>query len=215
MSTVTCTGIFSWPAPERRSDRYGLILISDTNYDGDASSPFELDGAAIQALSGQTCNIKVTVLETRKSGHLGDLFRSIYPTKPEVGEVINLGIGGLFAEWVDTFFCFGLKPADGRPDDWFDPKKLYRLHDQTVKVEIVPVQVKDEPDTDWPDVTEMVDAIEAAVPALAEGQRNCTGSDTTNIHDINDINDTKTIFFEPLKLCRAVLAQIEKARGAL
>jgi hypothetical protein len=74
------------------------------------------------------------VTETRESGHIGDLFHGFAPSMPDVGEVVDLGVGILDAErveWCDDPTIV-LKPGDGREHFWYDPRKLYRLHDQTV-----------------------------------------------------------------------------------
>jgi hypothetical protein len=56
-----------------------------------------------------------------------------------VGEEITLGSGTLFTETdPDTGLptAVGLAPDDGRDEDWFDPRALYRCHDQTVRLEL-------------------------------------------------------------------------------
>jgi hypothetical protein len=141
-------GIFTWPRMERVTDRYGAIAITDKAYEDRMTGPAaEFKGAAVQSdlplLVGKRCRIVATVLETRDSNHIGDIFRGIGPSRPNVGEVIDLGEGEFFIEpdqdWAVGGVTFGLKPDDGRPNDWFDPRKLYRLHDQTVALEITPV----------------------------------------------------------------------------
>lgn len=130
-NTITGTGIFSWDGRERRSDRYGVFALDKTDDAGWSANP--------QAFDTERCHITVEVLETRESGHIGDLFRGIFPERPEVGEVIDLGTGTLFVErydWACGGFGVGLRPADDRDSDWFDPRSLYRLHDQTVRVTI-------------------------------------------------------------------------------
>ena len=87
--------------------------------------------------------VVATVKATRKSEHIGDFFRGIYPITPDVGEVVELGaIVDVTFEQDDTGQYFGqvtMTPWDGREVDWIDPRKLYRLHSQTVEVSIEPV----------------------------------------------------------------------------
>jgi hypothetical protein len=87
------------------------------------------------------------VVESRPSGHAGDLFRKILPPEQPtpVGTVIDLGEGELFV-WHENDDGFptggihiGLRPDDGRKTDWFDPNLLYRLHDQTLEIFIEPI----------------------------------------------------------------------------
>lgn len=146
MSTtiITGTGIFTWDGRERRSDRYGVFALDKTDYNETARARdvgWTITRAELADLTGLQASIKVEVLETRQSGHIGDFFRGIFPETPDVGEVIDLGTGELFADfdrmdWAVGGFGIGLKPADGRENDWFDPRKLYRLHDQTVRVTV-------------------------------------------------------------------------------
>jgi hypothetical protein len=133
---ASCTGIFTWDGIERRSDRYGAVNISATDFDSTArvERKFDIDG--LRQLVGKRVSIKARVLAVRDSGHLGDLFRGIFPSRPDVGEVIDLGQGTLALEacsW-DEFPAIALKPPDGRQHDWYAPHKLYRLHDQTVEL---------------------------------------------------------------------------------
>jgi len=74
------------------------------------------------------------VKETRPSGHVGDFFRGLQPSTPKIGERIELGTGTIFYDDHETI---GLRPDDGRDRDWLDPRKLYRLHDQTVELYFV------------------------------------------------------------------------------
>lgn len=118
------TGVLNWPANERRSDRYGLIgLLPDV-----ASSEFlKLD---IGAIAGRRGKLIAQVVEARQSTHIGDLFRAIFPSTPDVGEEIELGEGILFSH--GTYV--GVYPRDTTQGDWMDPRKLYRAHEQTVRL---------------------------------------------------------------------------------
>jgi hypothetical protein len=131
------TGILTWDGAERRSNRYGMVILSPGNYNDDAKVTASLDAEVLSRLAGCRVRLEVEVIETRESGHLGDLFLGIHPTTPDVGECIDLGVG-IFqttpCDWTPTKQSFGLKPGDGRAELWLDPRSLYRLHDQTVKV---------------------------------------------------------------------------------
>ena len=135
-TAMKAVGILSWPAVERRSDRYGMIGLSSANYHGTATSSVELNLHELAKWTGFKVHIIARVIEARESGHVGDLFRQIFPSIPKVGEVVDLGSGFLIVGGQqEDMRVFGLRPEDGRKTDWFDPKKLYRLHDQTVELE--------------------------------------------------------------------------------
>ena len=125
------TGILNWPRTERVNDRYGIVALwpRDDEY-GEAPLPM-----APKPLDGFRGQLIVKVLEARKSRHIGDVFRGIYPVTPEVGEEIVLGEGIVFYQMEGDGRTFiGLKPEDGRTNDWLDPKKLYRAHAQYVEL---------------------------------------------------------------------------------
>jgi hypothetical protein len=130
-------GVFGWPASERRSNRYGAIHLSDRPYEKPAVTKVEIDRPALYALNGLRVRTMCKVVETRTSGHVGDLFLGIYPSTPEVGEEVDLGAGLLtvrpsYDEWPDFVFL----PKEPRPELWLDPRKLYRLHDFTPMAEL-------------------------------------------------------------------------------
>lgn len=131
---VTGVGIFSWEGLERRSGRYGFVALWSSNYFETDHCKVELDVKAVIALEGKRVKMTAEVVETRKSGHIGDRFYKIQPETPEVGEVIELGVGTLQLKWFNDVLTMALEPSDGRDELWFDPRKLYRLHDQTVKL---------------------------------------------------------------------------------
>lgn len=120
--------MLSWPPPERRSDRYGLVGLSKNPMEDFA----KLTGKIPVKQHGR---LVAVVLETRDSHHIGDLFRGIFPSTPNVGDRISLGEGTLFTEE----HCVGLKPDDGRYNDWLNPYNLYRAHDQTVRLIFKPL----------------------------------------------------------------------------
>jgi hypothetical protein len=132
-------GVFTWDGAERRSDRYGAFNLCAEPYDDKVVTEITYDKALAKELEDKRVRILVKVVETRKSGHLGDFFLGIRPSTPEVGEEVDLGVG-LFhtepCEWdkkvTSTLLMPGNPPT--REAFWFDPNKLYRLHDQTVDV---------------------------------------------------------------------------------
>jgi len=76
------------------------------------------------------------VVESRDSGHLGDRALGLVPCRPAVGETVVIGVGRLALKPSDTPLGvdFVLAPEDGRPLFWLDPRRLFRLHDQTVEL---------------------------------------------------------------------------------
>jgi len=124
------TGILNWPRKERVHDRYGLVALWPR--DDEMGAPIPMD---IHPLDGVRGQLIAKVLEAKESTHIGDLFREIYPVTPEVGEEIVLGEGVVFYEAHEDGEVFiGLKPDDGRANDWLDPKMLYRAHAQYVEL---------------------------------------------------------------------------------
>jgi hypothetical protein len=75
---------------------------------------------------------------SRRNPCVGDLYHNIAPSQPRTGEVIELGVGRLFVEvhragaFTPELVTYGIQPADDRETLWFDPRRLYRLHNQTV-----------------------------------------------------------------------------------
>lgn len=132
-------GIVSWGRFERIEKRYGYIVLRSKPY-GDAvveSVTSDIDESLLQSFQGARVKIMCRVIESRKSGHCGDMFLGIFPTQPSVGDVIELGIGMLCTlpgKGCAGEVQFGLAPYDARRELWIDPHLLYRLHDQTVEV---------------------------------------------------------------------------------
>ena len=129
------TGILTWNGFERRSDRYGTVFLMA---DGETSmtdtvTPL-LDQAIVKALDGLDGWLFAEVVEARQSTHIGDIFRGIFPSTPAVDDVIVLGQGTLFSAIIGDMLSVGLRPADGRNDDWLNPRTLYRAHEQLVRL---------------------------------------------------------------------------------
>lgn len=125
------TGKLSWPRTERVSDRYGRIRMF-----GPRDEVLEKTGSAlaeeVRVLNEQRVRLGAVVVATRQSGHIGDLFRGIRPTTPEVGEEIIFGEGEFIIDADEYGRIYGIKPDEPRESDHMDPKKLYRAHDQDV-----------------------------------------------------------------------------------
>lgn len=129
-------GILTWGGEERRGDRYGSIVLMGQNYNQDSEVKPYVNAEAVSQLDTKRVRLTAKVMETRQSGHIGDLFLGLSPSTPEVGEVIELGVGVLNvgAAWEPGLTKFVLEPEDGREHFWIDPRLLYRLHDQTVEL---------------------------------------------------------------------------------
>lgn len=128
-------GIFGWGGLDRQTRRYGGVQLEGQDYEQNATSEVEVNQEAILSLQGRV-RLYGKVIESRVSGHVGDKFIKVKPTQPEVGEIVELGVGHLGLEpcAYSSIPCILLKPEDGRREFWMDPHKLYRLHDQTVEL---------------------------------------------------------------------------------
>lgn len=119
-------GELTWPSAERVSDRYGAVCFS---------YPGWMDLPLAEKADGQRGTLKAKVLESRVSGHIGDLFRGVYPTQPAVGEVVILGTGTFRVapnQWGGhVLMC---EPDEPRDQDWYNIHSLYRCHEQTVEL---------------------------------------------------------------------------------
>jgi hypothetical protein len=122
-------GVLNWHRFERQTDRYGSVHL-----DGHTDESVSMAAAPV----GTRGDLVATILKTRHSGHIGDLFRGIGPSTPTVGEEITLGTGTLFVETSDSLDSIGVKPDDDREYDWLNPEALYRCHNQTVRLELRP-----------------------------------------------------------------------------
>lgn len=126
------SGVLLWSKHERRTTRYGSVSLW-------TSAGFEREAIPFpNAPVGQHGILVVTVLETRQSDHIGDLDLGITPRTPAVGEEIVLGDGVLFIDTnPDTGVpSIGLHPSDGRDTEWLNPRALYAVHSQTVRLEL-------------------------------------------------------------------------------
>jgi hypothetical protein len=121
------TGVLTWNRRERVTDRYGTVRLGS---EPDAESTVALNNSN----AGSRGTLFARILETRKSTHIGDCFRNLFPTTPTVGDRIKLGYGQLFFEEEDDVQSVGVCPPDGRHSDWLEPKALYTCHHQTVEL---------------------------------------------------------------------------------
>jgi hypothetical protein len=116
------TGVLDWDREERISDRYGSVMLIDRPQS--SRKPLSLR----RSNEGKHGQLLAVVREVHESAHIGDLFHEVYPSKPNVGDIILLGEGTLFfvADRV------GLLPDDNRSNLWLDIHELYRVHSQNV-----------------------------------------------------------------------------------
>ena len=123
-------GELNWPKGERVTDRYGCVSL---NKGGGQDSEEEITDIKMDVgkFIGKKGTLTAKVISTRDSYHIGDLFRGLVPSKPEVDDGLTLGIGVLF---IGEYNSVGLEPEDGRESDWLDPEVLYQLHCQTVEL---------------------------------------------------------------------------------
>jgi hypothetical protein len=145
-------GQLTWPRGERISDRYGCVGLMEAHDGFEASqtaAPIDIRAAA-EPLVDRVGTLRVKVLESRRSHHIGDFFRGLFP--PEVplpaGATVTLGTGRLFTGRVDDMVTVGLEPVEGikrgwvddqgSGSDWLDPKALYSVHDLTVELRFAP-----------------------------------------------------------------------------
>ncbi len=134
-------GSLSWHPTERRTDRYGTVALLSKDSQGKEIVPdAHLLPGNITMFAGMKGRLVCVVLAHRESMHIGDLFRDIRPSTPDVGEEIILGEGKLFYQKPtdQPIAALGLEPEDGRFNDWLDPHKLYRAHEQTVELYFEP-----------------------------------------------------------------------------
>ncbi len=122
-------GIFMWGPRERQTQRYGVFYLTARTYDDKVSSNLDFP----RALEGRRVRVYAVVTESRNSGHAGDRAIGVYPSRPEVGERVEIGVGRLGeSRRAEGEVAVVLQPADGRAHFWCDPRPWYRLHDQTV-----------------------------------------------------------------------------------
>ena len=117
-------GVLTWNSFERRSDRYGSVFLLEDGTEAQAEMFFPKGKGRLVAL----------VIEPRKSEHIGDIARGIYPVMPKVGDRLILGEGEAFSEITEGIKRIGVDPGDGRHSDWLDPRALYNCHESLVQL---------------------------------------------------------------------------------
>jgi hypothetical protein len=122
--TLIGRGVLTWGKLERISDRYGTVRLLQDGTEAAAELKIPSGHGTLVAL----------VVEARASDHIGDLFRGIYPITPTTGDRLELGTGDVFAEKVEGALSIGVKPDDGRKNDWLKPELLYRCHNSLVEL---------------------------------------------------------------------------------
>ncbi len=138
---LIATGVLGWSKYERQSKEYGFIGIEKDGYNkAKCEKPF-FDETTIKSLVGQRVRLIAVVTETRDSEHVGDMFLffpgtedHVKPTRPNVGDKIEIGVGVLQIKRDDQFenTMFGVDSTGKKFQ--MDPVALYKLHDQTVNV---------------------------------------------------------------------------------
>lgn len=125
------TGILTWNSYERVTDRYGTVALCAGILD-------ESYAPIAAGFAGQVGSLEVRVLQTRKSDHIGDLFRGFRVSTPRVGDRFVLGVGRLFYDEQEWGTSVGCEPIIPRLRDWLSPAVLYQVHHQTVDLFFVP-----------------------------------------------------------------------------
>lgn len=125
-------GRLTWPASERRSDRYGKVFLIEHSDSLSAVTPpivpLTLPPACRHT---EIFEVRAVVQETRQSTHIGDLFHGVFPRTPQVGQEITLGSGRLH---VDESGYLTVVPEEVGAYPWMDMRALYDAHEQTVQL---------------------------------------------------------------------------------
>jgi hypothetical protein len=132
-------GIFSWETFERRSNRYGSFCLSANNYECNVTCQNYISLNVAREYIGKKVKLIAKVIASRNSGHIGDLALKIFPTRPNVGDLIEIGVGEFILESIPIGMkdcSISILPNDGRKIFLIDPRKFYMLHDQTVEIYI-------------------------------------------------------------------------------
>lgn len=134
-------GALDWAPRERRTERYGSVLIQTSGSVEDPMHDPSVEYAKfLDAPIGQLGRLVADVTVTRESCHIGDVSRGLAPETPRVGEQIVLGEGELFVEENGGMPSVGVYPDDKRKTVWMDVDALYRVHSQTVRLFFEPAQ---------------------------------------------------------------------------
>jgi hypothetical protein len=145
--TLLGEGMLTWFRHERVSDRYGTVYLGvpfpehwTEREKYLAPGPALFRPLATDGLEGAVGRLEAEVTESRQSDHIGDLFRGFVP--PRGGLPVGSRRELLFTEvGVDgpaRVPMVGLRPDEERSSDWLDPRALYDVHEQTVRLYFVP-----------------------------------------------------------------------------
>jgi len=133
-------GRLDWNAEERRTDRYGYVFLTT---DGDEYMGVEPMPITIpKRFVGWHGTLVAKIVEVHRSDHAGDLFHKVFVRMPEVGMNIPLGTGTL--DYLDDktsvppIVTIGIKPDDGRAEQWLSIRALYDSHMQGIELYFVP-----------------------------------------------------------------------------
>lgn len=119
-------GVLGWTSGERHTDRYGAVHL---NCGRESQRDFT------DAPVGVSGDLFAEIVEIRDSFHLVEVSRGAGKSYPVPGELIFLGDGKLFTEETYKWLVsIGVKPVDGRAENWLSPEGLYRCHGNVVKL---------------------------------------------------------------------------------
>lgn len=142
---MQATGLLQWERSERLSDRYGVIFLDANGYTPRVRGPLRFPARTVKRLTCRYVHITAKVVARHHSHHVGDRYRGLLPSTPNVGEIVDLGRGRLSTDVYRRKPYFMLWPNDHRKTDWFDPERLFRLHDQLVVLTVTTTTVKRRP----------------------------------------------------------------------
>jgi len=140
-------GVVALHPDGRAHGRYGLVGLRGFTPDRLAASGWDVRRDVLaDAEAGPVVSLVVVVEAARKSHHVGDWRRDLYPVQPDRGERVVFGPGLVVtapARQVDEVaggIWFGLDTPYPVRAPAADPAALYRLVDQTVAAYLQPVR---------------------------------------------------------------------------
>lgn len=119
------TGRLGWTTGERHTERWGAVHL--TAREDDPESYLTFPDAPI----GTVGVLQAVIVEI--------LWVPWRVDDPVVaGEEITLGTGELVMEMYRDIETIGVRPLDGRKEDWMDCHALYRCKNHRVRLEFIP-----------------------------------------------------------------------------
>lgn len=94
-ATLIGKGHLTWNADERRTDRYGSVRLANEE---DKEPHDILIDQQHHALEGVYGKLVAKVTKPVKSPHMGDMFRGLTPSTPDLNEEVTFGEGYFFIE---------------------------------------------------------------------------------------------------------------------